>query len=84
FSLLVPDGTTFAAIVAAVGELPDLDRLVPVEVFRGAKVPAGQYSLLLRAWWQPMERSLTDEQVNESAAALRARLQSGLGIRIRA
>ncbi len=84
FSLLVPDGTTFAAIVAAVGELPDLERLVPVEVFRGAKVPPGQYSLLLRAWWQPMERSLTDEQVNESAAALRARLQSRLGIRIRA
>ena len=83
FSLLVPDAINFAAITDAVGEMPDLDGVEPVEVFRGKNVPAGSYSLLLRAWWQRLDESLTDDEVNDFAAELRSRLQSRLGISIR-
>ena len=64
--------------------MPDLDGVEPVEVFRGKNVPEGSYSLLLRAWWQRLDESLTDEEVNEFAAELRSRLQSRLGIALRA
>lgn len=83
FSLLVPDAVDFASITEAVGEMPDLDGVEPVEVFRGKNVPEGSYSLLLRAWWQRLDESLTDEEVNEFAAELRSRLQSRLGIALR-
>ena len=83
FSLLVPDAINFAAITDAVGEMPDLEGVEPVEVFRGKNVPAGSYSLLLRAWWQRLDENLTDDEVNDFAAELRSRLQSRLGIHIR-
>ncbi|MYB54147.1 MAG: hypothetical protein F4X77_18400 [Acidobacteriia bacterium] len=83
FSLLVPDAVDFASITEAVGEMPDLDSVEPVEVFRGKNVPEGSYSLLLRAWWQRLDESLTDEEVNGFAAELRSRLQSRLGITTR-
>ena len=83
FSLLVPDAINFAAITDAVGEMPDLEGIEPVEVFRGKNLPAGSYSLLLRAWWQRLDESLTDDEVNDFAAELRSRLQSRLGISIR-
>ena len=35
-----------------------------MEIFRGGQVPAGKYSLLLRAVWQRDDASLTDEEVN--------------------
>ena len=82
--MLVPDGISFSSITDAVGEMPDLDSLEPVEVFRGKNVPAGSYSLLLRAWWQRLDESLTDEEVNEFAAELRSRLRSKLGVSLRA
>jgi phenylalanyl-tRNA synthetase beta chain len=34
-----------------------------VEVFRGGSVPAGKYSVLLRAEFQSGERTLRDEEV---------------------
>lgn len=84
FSLLVPDAANFAGIIEAVGEMPDLAGVEPVEVFRGKNVPEGSYSLLLRVWWQRLDESLTDEEVNGFAAELRSRLQSRLGIATRA
>ncbi len=83
FSLLVPDSVSFERIVKAVGPMQDLDSLEPVEVFRGKNVPDGCYSLLLRAAWQRMDESLTDEEVNAFAGTLCASLDSQLGITLR-
>jgi len=35
----------------------------PVEIFRGGTVPASQYSVLLRAEFQSVERTLRDDEV---------------------
>ncbi len=67
FSLLLPEGTRFEDIVAAVGAREYLVRLEPVEIFRGAQAPPGKMSLLLRAVWQRDDASLTDEEVNQYA-----------------
>lgn len=83
FSLLVPDNVEFAAVRQAVGQMPDLVSLEPVEVFRGKNVPTGRYSLLLRASWQRLDESLTDEEVNAFADAVREALKAKLGIEAR-
>ena len=80
FSLLVPEGVAFERIVTAVGPMPDLVSLEPLEVFRGKNVPQGHYSMLLRASWQRLDESLTDEEVNTFAAELRSGLHAGLEI----
>jgi phenylalanyl-tRNA synthetase beta subunit len=49
--------------------------LDPVEVFRVEQVPAGYYSLLLRARWQKEIDSLTDEEVNGYGNELVERLK---------
>lgn len=84
FSLLVPDDVPFARIRDAVGQMPDLASLEPVEIFRGENVPPGWYSLLLRAAWQRLDTSLTDAEANAFAEQLRSALQDRLGIRLRA
>jgi phenylalanyl-tRNA synthetase beta chain len=84
FSLLLPVGVLFAQILEAIGEREYLVRIEPVEVFRGDQVPAGKYSLLLRAVWQRDDVSLTDEQVNEYARDLVDTLRRKLGAEQRA
>lgn len=58
--------------------LDALTELVPLEVFRGGPIPAGQYNLLLRARFQRSDRTLRDEEVQAGATAIMAALQ-GLG-----
>ncbi len=65
FSFVFDDGVVFekiAATVAALG-LKELRGFVPVEIFRGGAVPAGKYSLLLRARFQAADRTLREEEV---------------------
>ncbi len=83
FSLLVPEGVEFESVVEAVGAMEALKSVEPAEVFRGAKLPPGYYSLLLRASWQRLEKSLTDDEVNAFADTLRSALKTKLGIKPR-
>lgn len=83
FSLIVPDSVSFLRIQEAVGEMPDLENLQPVEIFRGKKVPKGSHSLLLRASWQRLDESLTDEEVNTYSEELLAKLASKLRVKLR-
>ena len=57
FSFVFDDGVTFEKIQQAVIGLglAELRSFVPVEIFRGGNVPAGKYSLLLRARFQSLD-----------------------------
>jgi len=63
FSFLFANAITFERIRAAVDALriAELRSFWPVEIFRGGTVPAGQYSVLLRAEFQSVERTLRDD-----------------------
>ncbi|MBV9342516.1 MAG: phenylalanine--tRNA ligase subunit beta [Acidobacteria bacterium] len=67
FSFLFPDHLTFEKIRAAVEGMgvSQLRSFRPVEIFRGNTVPAGEYSILLRARFQAAERTLREEEVAE-------------------
>ena len=81
-SLFVPEGTSFAQIIAAAGKPEHLVSIEPQEIFRGRQVPAGRYSLLLRTVWQKPAESLTDEEVNAHTETVLKKLAS-LGIQQR-
>ncbi|HEV2115438.1 MAG TPA: phenylalanine--tRNA ligase subunit beta [Terriglobales bacterium] len=65
FSFIFGDRVTYEQIRAAVEALRigELRRFVPVEIFRDGAIPAGRYSLLLRATFQSDERTLRDDEV---------------------
>ena len=80
FSFVFADEIEFAAMRQAVTGLglSALRDFRPVEIFRGASIGAGKYSILLRARLQSDEGTLRDEQIAEWSAKLVAALQ-GLG-----
>jgi len=56
----------------------ELRSFVPIEIFRGGNVPAGKYSLLLRARLQSAERTLREDEVAQWSAQIIKALE-GLG-----
>jgi phenylalanyl-tRNA synthetase beta chain len=78
FSFVFADRTQFDQIRAAVAalNLPDLRAFAPAETFRGGSIPAGKYSLLLRAVFQSAERTLREEDVAEWSAKIISALQT--------
>jgi phenylalanyl-tRNA synthetase beta chain len=85
FSFVFADGVAFQKIhetVIGLG-LAELRSLVPVEIFRGGNVPAGKYSLLLRARFQSVERTLREDDVAQWSARIIKALEE-LGGKLRA
>jgi phenylalanyl-tRNA synthetase beta chain len=82
FSFVFEDEITFNKIKAAIHEvhLKDLRSFAPVEIFRGGSVPAGSYSILLRARFQSHERTLREDEVNDWSANIVAALQQLGGV----
>jgi phenylalanyl-tRNA synthetase beta chain len=65
FSFLFPSEVAFEKINQAVTSLglDGLRSLVPVEIFRGGKIPSGKYSILLRVIFQSAERTLHEDEI---------------------
>ena len=84
FSFVFDDGVSFEKIQHAVVELAlaELRSFVPAEIFRGGNVPAGKYSVLLRARFQSAERTLREDEVAEWSAQIIKSLES-LGGKLR-
>jgi phenylalanyl-tRNA synthetase beta chain len=85
FSLLFDNSINFERIRAAVEalSLPELGRFQPLEIFRGGTIPAGKYSVLLRATFQSAERTLRDDEVALWAGQIIKALET-LGGKLRA
>jgi phenylalanyl-tRNA synthetase beta chain len=85
FSFVFAEGVAFAKIQQTVIRLglTQLRGFVPVEIFRGGKLPGGRYSLLLRARFQSAERTLREDEVAHWSAQVITALE-GLGGQLRA
>jgi phenylalanyl-tRNA synthetase beta chain len=66
FSFVFDDKVAFEQMRSAVEKLGigELQNFAPAEVFRGGKLAAGTYSVLLRAEFQAADRTLTDDEVS--------------------
>ena len=78
FSFVFDDAVTFDSIRSAVMELglSELQGFLPAEIYRGEKVGAGKYSVLLHAEFQSKERTLRDDEVAQWSAQIIAKLES--------
>ena len=78
FSFLFSDSVTFDQIHRAVSKLSiaELRSFQPVEIFRGGSIPAGKYSVLLRARFQSADRTLRDDEVAQWSAQIIKALES--------
>lgn len=77
FSFFFSDKVTFGQIEKAIRELgiAELRSFSPAEIFRGGSVPAGSYSILLRAQFQSYERTLREDEVNDWSTQIVKKLQ---------
>jgi phenylalanyl-tRNA synthetase beta chain len=80
FSFTFADSVLFENVQQAVTHLKiaELRSFEPVEIFRGGNVPAGKYSMLVRALFQSNERTLREEEVAQWSAQIVQALE-GLG-----
>jgi phenylalanyl-tRNA synthetase beta chain len=82
FSFVFDDAVTFERIRLAVEELHigELQKFVSAEIYRGEKVGAGKYSVLLHAEFQSRERTLRDDEVVQWSSQIIAKLESLGGV----
>ncbi|MGD0599998.1 MAG: phenylalanine--tRNA ligase subunit beta [Terriglobales bacterium] len=82
FSFVFNDGVEFEKIHQSVIGLGivELRSFVPVEIFRGEKVGAGKYSILMRAKLQSSERTLRDDEVAQWAGQIAKALEELGGV----
>jgi phenylalanyl-tRNA synthetase beta chain len=80
FSLVFADGVVFEQIEQAANKLKlsELRSFAPAEIFRGGNVPAGKYSILLRAVFQSNDRTLREDEVAQWSGQI-IRALEGLG-----
>ncbi len=82
FSFVFADAVEFERIRQSVAGLAiaELRDFAPVEIFRGEKVGAGKYSILMRAKFQSGERTLRDDEVAAWAGRVVTALEALGGI----
>ena len=85
FSFVFRDAVTFDKIRSAAEGLriAELTAFAPGEIYRGEKVGAGKYSVLLHAEFQSKERTLRDDEVAQWSAQIISKLEA-LGGALRA
>ncbi|HKV05365.1 MAG TPA: phenylalanine--tRNA ligase subunit beta [Candidatus Acidoferrales bacterium] len=86
FSLVLADGVTFAQVAGAIRALgiPELRQVEAADLFRGGQVPAGKFSLMVRATFQSGDATLTDTQIADFSSRIVAALERQLGAALRA
>ena len=84
FSLLLPDGVTFAQITQAILSLgiTEIAGVEALDLFRGKGVPEGEHSLLVRVTFQSFTATLTEAQLTEASGRIVGALAT-LGARLR-
>ena len=86
FSLVLADGTPFAAVVETIRGLgiAEVSAIDAVDLFRGKNVPEGKYSLLVRVTFESQQATLIEAQLSDFWSRIVDALQSKLGATLRA
>ena len=86
FSLVLADGTAFAAIEETIRSLgiKEVASIEAVDLFRGKSLPEGKFALLVRVKFESHEATLTETQLTDFSSRILAALQQQLGAALRA
>ena len=82
---MLAEGVTFAQVADAIRalEIPELRSIETADLFRGVKMPAGKFSLMIRVTFQSGETTFTDAQINDFSARIVSALETKLGASLR-
>ncbi|HEV3195547.1 MAG TPA: phenylalanine--tRNA ligase subunit beta, partial [Candidatus Cybelea sp.] len=85
FSLVLSDGTTFAAIEDAIRALSiaEVAAIDAVDLFRGKNMPQGKFALLVRVRFESRQATLTEAQLTDFSSRILATLEQKLGATLR-
>jgi phenylalanyl-tRNA synthetase beta chain len=86
FSLVLAEGTTFAAIEDAIRTLgiAEVISIDAVDLFRGKNMPQGKFALLVRVRFESWQATLTEAQLRDFSSRILAALEQKLGATLRA
>jgi phenylalanyl-tRNA synthetase beta chain len=84
-AFLIDEAVSAQQVFTALGQvrLKDLESIVLFDVYRGPALPAGKKSLAIRARYRALDRTLTDELVQELHDRLVQALKKTLGAELR-
>jgi phenylalanyl-tRNA synthetase beta chain len=85
FSLILSDGSSFAAVREAILSLgiAEIIYVEAVDLFRGRNIPPGKFSLLVRVTFQSHEATLTEAQLSDFSSRIISVLEQKLGAALR-
>lgn len=85
FSLVLPEGITFAAIREAIRALGirEVASIDAVDLFRGKTIPEGKFAMLVRVRFESHEATLTEVQVTDFSSRILTALEQKLGTALR-
>jgi phenylalanyl-tRNA synthetase beta chain len=85
FSLVLADGTTFAAIAEAIRALgiAEVSAIDAVDIFRGKSMPEGKFAMLVRVRFESHQATLTDAQLTDFSSRILSALEQKLGAKLR-
>jgi phenylalanyl-tRNA synthetase beta chain len=85
FSLVLANGTTFAAIEEAIRTLgiAEVTAIDAVDLFRGKNMPQGKFALLVRVRFESRQATLTEAQLTDFSSRILATLEQKLGATLR-
>jgi len=86
FSLVLKDGTSFAAIEETIRSLgiDEVSSIDAVDLFRGKNMPEGKFALLVRVRFESRQATLTEAQLTGFSSRILAALEQKLGATLRA
>jgi phenylalanyl-tRNA synthetase beta chain len=86
FSLVLDDGTPFAAVENAIRSLgiAEVSSIDAMDVFRGKHMAAGKFSLLVRVTFESHRATLTEAQLTDFSSRILSALEEQLGASLRA
>jgi phenylalanyl-tRNA synthetase beta chain len=85
FSLILNDGTSFAAVRAAIASLSiaEIISIEAIDLFRGRNITPGNFSLLVRVTFQSREGTLSEAQLSDFSSRIISALETVLGATLR-
>ncbi|HEY77618.1 MAG TPA: phenylalanine--tRNA ligase subunit beta [Dehalococcoidia bacterium] len=82
-ALVVDKDTSNQQVTDIISSFPMVSQVAVFDVYSGAPVPVDKKSLAYRIRFQSIERTLTDEEVNDIQQQIMARLATELGVTLR-
>ena len=85
FSLVLSEGTTFAAIEAAIRarHIAEISSIEAVDLYRGKNMPEGKFAMLVRVRFESQQATLTEAQLTDFSSLILGALEQQLGASLR-